>query len=528
MSADDPLVEVRNLKKHYPITKGVMRTEIGRAKAVDGINFRIQRGETLGLVGESGCGKSTAATTMLHLEQPTGGEVIFDGEDITGYGKGELKDFRRRAQMIFQNPDSSFDPRMSIGESIGEPLRIHGLNDRSRRRSIAKDLLERVGIPPSDIDRYPHEFSGGQKQRVALARALAVNPELIVADEPASALDVSIQANILKLMRDLQEEFGLAQLFISHNLGVIRDICDRVAVMYLGEIVETGRTEEIFQNPRHPYTRALLDSVPDADPRQRGQSVELSGDVPDPTNPPSGCRFHTRCPEVIQPDGYDFDQSNWRAVMDLRMRLQGRQIDVESAREFVVQSKDIASTEAVTDEQTKDAIRGEFDIPASLSDARAERTLDEALDMVVDEDLAGADDLLAEEFRSVCEVEPPTHLNRDDLSLSEEEWQGILELHQGATKGRLTRASIVEAIDGDDPTDERIEAELRSRTGLPDRLGDSEAERVVSRAIELIAEGRASAAAGYLDDELSPVHSAACHLTETDQSARIEEVTADD
>jgi len=530
MSSDEKLVEARNLKKHYPITKGVMRTEIGRAKAVDGINFSIERGETLGLVGESGCGKSTAATTLLQLEEPTGGELLFDGEDITQYNKAELKNFRRRAQMIFQNPDSSFDPRMSIGESIGEPLRIHGLSDRARRRSIAKDLLDRVGIPPSDVDRYPHEFSGGQKQRVALARALAVNPELIVADEPASALDVSIQADILKLMRELQDEFGLAILFISHNLGVIRDICDRVAVMYLGEVVETGRTEEIFEDPRHPYTRALLSSVPNADPRERGQTVELSGDVPDPVNPPSGCRFHTRCPEVIQPEGYEFEQSNWRAVMDLRMRLQSRQIDVDSAREFVVQHEDLDSFEAITDEQTKSALREEFGLPAQLSSARAESTLDEALGLLVDRDLAAANELLAEEFRTVCEVEAPSHLSRDDLSLTEAEWQGILQLHQGATKGTLDRASIAADLDAEEESldAERVESEVRSQTGLPDRLSDSDANRIVSRAIDLIGDGRASAAAGHLNAELAPTHSAACHLTETDQSARIDEVTADD
>jgi peptide/nickel transport system ATP-binding protein len=530
MSADDVLVEVRNLKKHYPITKGVMRTEIGRAKAVDGINFEIARGETLGLVGESGCGKSTAATTMLNLEEPTEGEVVFDGEDITEYNKKELKNFRRRAQMIFQNPDSSFDPRMSIGESIGEPLKIHGLNNRAKRRSIAKDLLERVGIPPSDVDRYPHEFSGGQKQRVALARALAVNPDLIVADEPASALDVSIQADILELMRDLRDEFGLAILFISHNLGVIRDICDRVAVMYLGEIVETGRTEEIFEDPQHPYTRALLSSVPTADPRDRGQTVELSGDVPDPTNPPSACRFHTRCPDVIQPEGYDFDQPVWRGVMDLRMRLQRRQVDVESIREFVVQSEDMASAGEISEAQLTTAIRDEFGIPASLSDARAEQTLQEGLSMLAQDDLAGADELLSEEFRSVCEVEAPTHLDREGLSVSEEEWQGILQLQQQLSKEGLSRETVGESLDDGEgiPDDERLASEIRSRTGLPDRLGDREAERVVSQAIDLILDDRPSAAAGYLNDELAPEHSAACHLTETDQSALIDEVTADD
>jgi peptide/nickel transport system ATP-binding protein len=397
-----PLLEVRNLEKHYPVTQGLLKREVGRVRAVDGISFIVERGETVGLVGESGCGKSTAATSILRLEDPTAGEIRFNGENIAEYGGEELRRFRRQAQMIFQNPDSSFDPRMSVGESVAEPLRIHGAADRATRREIAQDLLERVGLDAGDADRYPHEFSGGQKQRIALARALVVNPAFLVADEPVSALDVSIQSGILSLMEDIQEEFGLGMLFISHNLGVVREVCDRVAVMYLGEIVELASTEALFEDPQHPYTRALLASIPRADPRRRGRAVHLTGDVPDPADPPSGCRFHTRCPEVIQPEGYDFDQEAWRAVMDLRVRLHRRGIDSEAVETFVGGERTGAG-----DATLRAAIREEFDIPEELRDPDAERVLREALDHVVDGEDERAEDLLAEEFHTVCEETHP-------------------------------------------------------------------------------------------------------------------------
>ncbi|MFC6988358.1 ABC transporter ATP-binding protein [Haloplanus sp. GCM10025708] len=332
-----PILDVHELRKHYPVTEGVLRKEVGRVRAVDGVSFTVDRGETVGLVGESGCGKSTAATSLLRLEKPTGGRVVFDGEDVTGYDDRELKRFRRRAQMIFQDPTSSFDPRMSVGEAVAEPLRVHGMRDRNRRRAIVGDLLDRVGLDAADFDRYPHEFSGGQKQRIALARALVINPDLVVADEPVSALDVSVQADILRLIERVQSEFGLALLVISHDMGVVREICDRVAVMYLGEIVETGPTEEIFEDPRHPYTEALLGSTPIADPRRRGQGTVLTGDVPSPSDPPPGCRFHTRCPAVIPPDDYDVSSATWRAVLDLRLRVETEGIDLEAVEEYVTE-----------------------------------------------------------------------------------------------------------------------------------------------------------------------------------------------
>jgi peptide/nickel transport system ATP-binding protein len=406
--SDEPILEVRNLQKHYPITEGVLKREVGRVRAVDGISFEVYRGETVGIVGESGCGKSTAATTLLRLEEPTGGQVLFDGEDVTAYGKAQLKRFRREAQMMFQDPSASFDPRMSVGESVAEPLVIHGLSDRGRRRRIVQNLFERVGLSADDVDRYPHEFSGGQKQRIALARALVLNPRLIVADEPTSALDVSIQADILKLMADVQEEFDLSLVFISHDMGVIREVCDRVAVMYLGEIVELAPTEELFEDPQHPYTRALLGSIPQPDPRKRGQGVELSGDVPSPSNPPAGCRFHTRCPEIIQPEGYEFEQPAWRAVMDLRVRLRQREIDLEAVRRFLGGEEAVEDPALVEDAAVAAEIREEFGIPEQLSDPSAERVLSAALDDVVAGDLAAADDRLATEFATVCEREKPT------------------------------------------------------------------------------------------------------------------------
>ena len=407
-----PLLEVRNLKKHYPITEGLLKNEAGRVRAVDGVSFTVDRGETLGIVGESGCGKSTTATTTLRLEEPTDGQVLFDGEDITGYDDRELKRFRRRAQMIFQDPTSSFDPRMSIGDSVAEPLVIHGVRDRARRRRIVADLLERVGLSGDDYDRDPHEFSGGQRQRIALARALVVNPELVVADEPTSALDVSVQAEILTLIRRVQAEFGLSILFISHDMGVIRQVCDRVAVMYLGEIVEIGPTAAVFEEPQHPYTRALLSSIPEPDPRSRGLGTVLTGDVPDPSNPPAGCRFHTRCPEIIPPDEFDLPPEEWRAVMNLRVRLEGKGVDVERVREFAAAESgtesESGSARTVDDAVVAAAVRDEFGIPASLSDPNAERVLGDAIEELLVGDAAAARDRLAEAFPTVCARERPT------------------------------------------------------------------------------------------------------------------------
>nr|WP_282594397.1 oligopeptide/dipeptide ABC transporter ATP-binding protein [Halorientalis brevis] len=405
-------MSVRDLTKHYPVTSGWLRRETGQVRAVDGISFDLDAGETLGLVGESGCGKSTAARSLLRIEEPTAGEVYFDGADVIEFDKAELKRFRRRAQLIFQDPTSSFDPRMTVGESVAEPLRVHGMRDRSRRRAIVTDLLERVGLDADDADRYPHEFSGGQKQRIALARALVVNPDLIVADEPVSALDVSIQASILSLLESVQKEFDLAVLFISHDMGIVREVCDRVAVMYLGEIVEQGPTAGVFENPGHPYTRELLASILRPDPRQRHHLSGLTGDLPDPADPPPGCRFHTRCPAVIQPADLDLDQENWRAVMDVRVHLRDEGIDLASLRELVGGEAD--RQVGTDDVRLKRRIREEFDIPERLEDPAADGALDDALDAVVDDDVEAARDVLAAAFPTPCEADRPAHYAIDD------------------------------------------------------------------------------------------------------------------
>ena len=301
MSDPDPLLEVEGLQKYYFEGDTLLDRLLGReptsVKAVDGVDFQVFEGETLGLVGESGCGKSTTGETILRLREATDGRIAFDGDDLLSMDDSELTAFRRRAQVVFQDPFSSLDPRMTAGEIVTEPLEIHDVGDPAERRERAVELLERVGLSADQIDRYPHEFSGGQRQRIGIARALALDPEFVVLDEPVSALDVSVQAQVLNLLADLQAEFGLTYLFIAHDLSVVRHISDRVAVMYLGEIVETGPVEDIFESPEHPYTQALLESVPRASADEQGRRVDaLQGDVPSPRNPPSGCHLHTRCP----------------------------------------------------------------------------------------------------------------------------------------------------------------------------------------------------------------------------------------
>ncbi len=296
---NNKLIEVKDLKKYYPITGGLISRQIGEVKAVDGVSFHIMEEECLGLVGESGCGKSTLGRTLLRLEEPTGGEILYKGSNITKLDKKGLKGLRKEIQMIFQDPQSSLDPRMTIGDSIGEALLLHGVRNEKERLEQVQALLERVGLEPSYATRYPHEFSGGQKQRIGIARALAVNPKLIVADEPVSALDVSIQAQILNLLMDLQDEERLAYLFIAHDLSVIKHISHRIAVMYLGKIAELANKTDIFERPLHPYTQALLSAVPIPNPHQEKKRILLTGDMPSPINPPSGCRFHTRCHKVL-------------------------------------------------------------------------------------------------------------------------------------------------------------------------------------------------------------------------------------
>jgi oligopeptide/dipeptide ABC transporter ATP-binding protein len=300
------LIEVRDLVKHFPLKSGIiLQKQVGAVQAVDGVSFDVREGETLGLVGESGCGKSTTARLLTRLLDPTSGSIVYRGEEIAGKTRRELKPLRRDMQMIFQDPYSSLNPRKTVGSIIGEPFLIHDIErDEGKRKKLVQELMDLVGLNPEHYNRFPHEFSGGQRQRIGVARAIALKPKLVVADEPVSALDVSIQAQIINLLEQLQNELNLTIVFIAHDLSVVRHVCDRIAVMYLGKIVELADAEQLFDHPRHPYTGALLSAVPVPDPRlaRNKQRQVLGGDVPSPTNPPQACRFHTRCPKAV--DGH--------------------------------------------------------------------------------------------------------------------------------------------------------------------------------------------------------------------------------
>ncbi|WP_135820554.1 dipeptide ABC transporter ATP-binding protein [Halostella litorea] len=426
----DPLLSVDGLKKHFSEADDLLdrwlADEPQAVRAVDGVDFDLYEGETLGLVGESGCGKSTTGRALLRLVEPTDGTVLFAGDDLATLDDDALRERRKDMQMIFQDPLSSLDPRMTVAQTVMEPLKIHDLperppdDDRSKREARQErvdELIEAVGLDVDQRDRYPHELSGGQRQRVGIARALAVDPDFIVADEPVSALDVSVQAQILNLMEDLQEEFDLTYLFIAHDLSVVRHISDRVAVMYLGNIVEVAETAELFADPKHPYTEALLSSIPEPDPlADTDDRIILKGDVPSPIDPPSGCRFRTRCPKVIQPDGLDVDQDAYRAVMDFRERVENEAISVEAIAESAADSRaatdggqtrtDSAASPSAGDDPAVSDLRAHlFDdpLPPELRDP-----VDEALALVRDGEWDEAADLLRDRFESVCEREEPT------------------------------------------------------------------------------------------------------------------------
>ena len=422
---NEPLLWTDNLTKYYSTGSGVIDNILGRSqdvKAVDGVDLELYEGETLGVVGESGCGKSTLGRAMLRLLEPTEGEIYYrnpvterSGADperetveLTTLSSSKLRDLRTNLQYIFQDPFSSLNPRLTVGDIIGEPLDIHDIATGAERTERIYELLDIVGLNPSHTERYPHEFSGGQRQRIGIARALAVDPEIIVCDEPVSALDVSVQAQILNLLEELQDELGLSYIFIAHDLSVVEHISDRIAVMYLGEFAEVGTTEEVFGPPHHPYTEALLSAIPEPDPGWEGEQIRLSGQVPSPINPPSGCRFHTRCPRVIPPDGIELEQREWRSLLNYKLRLAETDSLITLTSISAAENGDVEQDpQEMPLEELTDSVREEFELPDRLSDARAEELFEDSIQELHAGNLESAFEVLGETLTSPCEQTHP-------------------------------------------------------------------------------------------------------------------------
>ncbi|RQG92855.1 ATP-binding cassette domain-containing protein [Natrarchaeobius halalkaliphilus] len=401
---DDALIRAEGVEKRYSTASGFLERLFRTGEtvpAVDGVDLAVRSGETLGVVGESGCGKTTLGQVLVGLVEPTAGTVTYRDIDVTAPSRVERRTLRQDVQYVFQNPTASLDPRLPVDDLVREPLAVHDVVPGRRRGDRVGELLEIVGLDRSHAGRYPDELSGGQRQRVAIARALAVEPELLVLDEPVSALDAAEQARVLNLLADLQAAFELSYLFISHDLAVVEHVSDRIAVMYLGRIVERGPTGTLFDGDVHPYTEALLSAIPEPDPRWQGERIILEGDVPSPTDPPSGCRFHTRCPKVIPPTALDLEPETFRGVMRLRSRLE-RIEDADDFRESVHTSSTDAGEKAIST-----AIRERDAIPSTLRDSSAEEALSAALESIAAGDLEAARGRLASTFETPCESEEP-------------------------------------------------------------------------------------------------------------------------
>jgi len=409
----EPLLEIRGLKKHFDLGGGFLDKLLGQrgsVRAVDDVDLDVYKGEIVAIVGESGCGKSTLARTILNLDDPTAGDVRYKGEDIAGIPEKEMRSYRKQMQMIFQEPGESLNPKKTVGSILTAPLKVHGIgDDKEEREEIAKGVLEDVGLEPSHYNRHPRQFSGGQQQRIGLARALILEPDLLVADEPVSKLDVSVQAQILNRLSGLQSKYELSMIFIAHNLSVVRHIADRVAVMYLGKIVEVAPVEELFENPQHPYTQSLLSAVPRIDPDAGDNRILLEGSVPSPINPPAGCRFHTRCPAVIPPASWDYDQETFKAAFTYRVALENEELEIDSIR-----SRLESEGREPSDENAVEYLL-EHRLTADISELPTDvvETLRSATREYVDGDRSDATDRLREEFSSPCVDDEPAVLDTD-------------------------------------------------------------------------------------------------------------------